>query len=99
MRTAVFPTRIDGLNHCSEYEPCPKSRGSRRPKVSAAARLASSGRGFRSGSSSRRDLRASEAQLLIDYPGLQAEDLANAWSYARAHQDEIEAEIRENEVD
>jgi uncharacterized protein (DUF433 family) len=46
-----------------------------------------------------RDLGAREAQLLMDYPGLQAEDLANAWSYARAHHDEIEAEIRENEVD
>jgi uncharacterized protein (DUF433 family) len=45
------------------------------------------------------DLGASEAPLLKDYPGLQAEDLANAWSYARAHHDEIEAEIRENEVD
>jgi uncharacterized protein (DUF433 family) len=46
-----------------------------------------------------RDLGASEDQLLLDYPGLRAEDLVNAWSYARAHRDEIEAEIRENEVD
>jgi uncharacterized protein (DUF433 family) len=46
-----------------------------------------------------RDLGASDAQLLLDYPGLWAEDLANAWSYARTHHDEIEAEIRENEVD
>jgi uncharacterized protein (DUF433 family) len=45
-----------------------------------------------------RDLGASEAQLLRDYPGLRAEDLVNAWSYARAHRGEIEAEIRENEV-
>jgi uncharacterized protein (DUF433 family) len=45
-----------------------------------------------------RDLGASEAQLLLDYPGLRAEDLVNAWSYARSHRDEIEAEIHENEV-
>jgi uncharacterized protein (DUF433 family) len=44
-----------------------------------------------------RDLGASEAQLLLDYPSLRAEDLVNAWSYARDHRDEIEAEIRENE--
>jgi uncharacterized protein (DUF433 family) len=44
-----------------------------------------------------RDLGASEAQLLLDYPGLRAEDLVNAWSYARVHHDEIAAEIRENE--
>ena len=44
-----------------------------------------------------RDLGASEAQLLLDYPSLRAEDLVNAWSYARAHREEIEAEIRENE--
>jgi uncharacterized protein (DUF433 family) len=46
-----------------------------------------------------RDMGASEAQLLLDYPGLRAKDLADAWSYARAHRDEIEAEIRENEDD
>lgn len=40
---------------------------------------------------------ASEAQLLLDYPGLRAEDLVNAWLYARDHQDEIEVDIRENE--
>ncbi len=44
-----------------------------------------------------RELGASEAQLLLDYPGLRAQDLVNAWSYARSHRDEIEAEIRENE--
>jgi uncharacterized protein (DUF433 family) len=45
-----------------------------------------------------RDLGVSEAQLLLDYPELRAEDLAKAWSYARARRDEIVAEIHENEV-
>jgi uncharacterized protein (DUF433 family) len=45
-----------------------------------------------------RDSGASEAQLLIDYPGLRAEDLVNAWSYAKSHRAEIEAEVHENEV-
>jgi uncharacterized protein (DUF433 family) len=44
-----------------------------------------------------RDLGVSEAQLLLDYPTLRAEDLVNAWSYARSHREEIEAEIHENE--
>lgn len=45
-----------------------------------------------------RQLGASEADLLRDYPTLRAEDLANAWAYARAHRDEIEQQIVENEV-
>ena len=45
-----------------------------------------------------RDLGESEAQFPLDYPGLRAADLVNAWSYARAHHDEIEAEIRENGI-
>jgi len=45
-----------------------------------------------------RDLGVSESQLLLDYPSLRAEDLVNAWSYAKSHRDEIQAEIRENEV-
>jgi uncharacterized protein (DUF433 family) len=44
-----------------------------------------------------RNLGVSEAQLLIDYPTLRAEDLVNAWSYARSHLEEIQAEIHENE--
>ena len=44
-----------------------------------------------------RESGVSEAQLLVDYPSLRAEDLVNAWSYARSHRDEIQAEIRENE--
>jgi uncharacterized protein (DUF433 family) len=45
-----------------------------------------------------RQLGASEQELLAAYPSLGAEDLVNAWSYARAHQAEIEARIRENEA-
>jgi uncharacterized protein (DUF433 family) len=45
-----------------------------------------------------RESGVSEAQLLVDYPSLRAEELVNAWSYARSHRDEIQAEIRENEV-
>ena len=44
-----------------------------------------------------RDLGVSEAQLLIDDPMLGPEDLVNAWSDARAHCEEILAEIRGNE--
>jgi uncharacterized protein (DUF433 family) len=44
-----------------------------------------------------RDLGASEAQLLVDYPALRAEDLVNAWPYARSHLDEIQTDIHENE--
>ena len=42
-------------------------------------------------------LGASEAELLRSYPSLRAEDLANAWAYARAHKDDIEEQIRANE--
>lgn len=45
-----------------------------------------------------RRLGTSEAELLRCYPSLRAEDLANAWAYARSHPDEIEREIRENEA-
>ncbi len=44
-----------------------------------------------------RRLGTSEANLLRAYPTLRAEDLANAWAYARAHAEEIEQHIRENE--
>ncbi len=44
-----------------------------------------------------RKLGASEADLLLQYPTLRAEDLANAWAYYRAHKDEIENQINENE--
>lgn len=44
-----------------------------------------------------KNLGTSEAELLQMYPTLRAEDLANAWAYYRAHKDEIEAQILENE--
>jgi uncharacterized protein (DUF433 family) len=44
-----------------------------------------------------RRLGTSEADLLRSYPTLRAEDLANAWAYARQHRDEIEQQIRDNE--
>jgi uncharacterized protein (DUF433 family) len=45
-----------------------------------------------------RRLGASEADLLRSYPALRAEDLANAWAYARSHRHEIDNQIRENEA-
>jgi uncharacterized protein (DUF433 family) len=44
-----------------------------------------------------RRLGTSEADLLRSYPTLRAEDLVNAWAYVRAHRDEIEHQIRDNE--
>ncbi|MBA3441354.1 MAG: DUF433 domain-containing protein [Pyrinomonadaceae bacterium] len=44
-----------------------------------------------------RRLGTSEADLLRAYPTLRAEDLANAWAYVRAHLDEIDQQIQENE--
>ena len=38
----------------------------------------------------------SEAQLLQDYPYITAADLVNAWSYADAYTQEIDAAIRAN---
>jgi uncharacterized protein (DUF433 family) len=40
---------------------------------------------------------ASEETLLRSYPSLRAEDLANAWAYARSHAAEIDLQIRDNE--
>jgi uncharacterized protein (DUF433 family) len=45
-----------------------------------------------------RKLGSSEVEILQAYPSLQAEDLANAWAYYAAHQEEIEAQIIENEL-
>lgn len=39
----------------------------------------------------------SEADILRSYPTITAEDLANAWRYARTHLDEIEAQAKANE--
>lgn len=38
-----------------------------------------------------------EAQLLDNFPTLRAADLVNAWTYADAHAEEIDAAIREND--
>jgi uncharacterized protein (DUF433 family) len=43
-----------------------------------------------------RRLGASEADLLLDFPGLRAADLVNAWAYVASHREEIERQIREN---
>ncbi|AUT01287.1 hypothetical protein CLI64_13220 [Nostoc sp. CENA543] len=40
----------------------------------------------------------SDADLLISYPSITEQDLANAWAYAKAHPDEIELAIERNEV-
>jgi uncharacterized protein (DUF433 family) len=45
-----------------------------------------------------RRLGASEADLLRNYPVLNAEDLANAWAYYRQHRKEIEKQIEDNEA-
>jgi uncharacterized protein (DUF433 family) len=45
-----------------------------------------------------RRLGTSEAELLSSYPNLRAEDLANAWAYARAHAAEIDEQIAGNEA-
>jgi uncharacterized protein (DUF433 family) len=45
-----------------------------------------------------RRLGSSEADLLRSYPTLRAEDLANAWADARAHQEEIAQQILANET-
>ncbi len=37
-----------------------------------------------------------DAELLAAYPNLTAEDLANAWHYARSHRDEMDREIAAN---
>jgi uncharacterized protein (DUF433 family) len=45
-----------------------------------------------------RRLGSSEQALLAAYPSLRAQDLVNAWAYARSHAAEIEAQIRVNEA-
>jgi uncharacterized protein (DUF433 family) len=40
----------------------------------------------------------SEQEILAAYPTLRAEDLVNAWAYARAHAAEIDAQIESNET-
>lgn len=45
-----------------------------------------------------RRLGATEQELLAAYPSLRAEDLVNAWAYARANAAEIETQIRGNDA-
>src|SRR5215207_6739067 len=45
-----------------------------------------------------RRLGMSESELLRNYPSLRAEDLVNAWAYVRAHRDEIDRQIEEQET-
>jgi uncharacterized protein (DUF433 family) len=45
-----------------------------------------------------RRLGATEAALLDAYPSLRAEDLVNAWAYARLHPTEIDEQIRTHEA-
>ena len=45
-----------------------------------------------------RRLGASEQSLLCAYPHLRAEDLVNAWAYARSHAAKIDDQIRDNET-
>ncbi|MCU0546368.1 MAG: DUF433 domain-containing protein [Oscillatoriaceae cyanobacterium Prado104] len=44
-------------------------------------------------------LGANDVRILQDFPHLSAADLANAWAYAEAHPEEIEAAIARNEAD
>lgn len=39
-----------------------------------------------------------EAQMLNDYPHISAADLVNAWAYAQAYPEEIEAAIAHNQT-
>lgn len=45
-----------------------------------------------------RRLGTSEEILLASYPTLRPEDLNNAWAYAAAYPEQIEAQIRDNEA-
>jgi len=45
-----------------------------------------------------RRLGTGEAELLQSFPTLRAEDLAYAFSFVRAHREEIEKQIAENEA-
>ena len=38
-----------------------------------------------------------EADILRNYPTLRAEDLANTWSFVRAHGKEVDSQIQDNE--
>ena len=46
-----------------------------------------------------RRLGTTEAEILLNFPTLRADDLVNAWAYARSHREEVEDQIRANEED
>ena len=46
-----------------------------------------------------RSLGASDRDLIESYPTLRAEDLSNAWAYARIHSVEINSRIQANQQD
>jgi len=46
-----------------------------------------------------RRLGSSDRELLESYPTLRAEDLSNAWAYARIHAAEIDNQIESNQQD
>ena len=54
---------------------------------------------WRARASSNARLGLSDLELLRNYPSLAAEDLANAWAYARSRRAEIDAQIAANEED
>jgi uncharacterized protein (DUF433 family) len=41
---------------------------------------------------------AADGEILLNYPTLSAEDLANAWSFVRSNSSDIERQIDENQV-
>ena len=45
-----------------------------------------------------RRLGTSESDLLRAFPTLRAQDLVNAWAYVRAHPDEIDRQIHDNQA-
>lgn len=44
-----------------------------------------------------RRMGVSDSDLLISYPSLRAQDLANAWAFVELHRAEIDRQIEENE--
>ena len=74
-----------------------RSLASKPGPTSAAVKRVSSGRGSPIWllENARRQ-GVSEQVLLAAYPTLRAEDLVNAWNYARSHATEMERQIRES---
>ena len=45
-----------------------------------------------------RRLGSTDTEMLENFPGLQTKDLVDAWEYVKAHSDEIDRQIVENEA-